>query len=159
MGYSSYAQNGACALPSPSPFHYFMAKIVPAMQLATHAKSSTLYGRPHGLKSKCFGHDGLLPFPIIVGYAALASSSAIISTDADFALHLIHSLPILSILLLPSPPTRLVPKSPWRNPSTASAEEFYYSFYYNGGLGNKLTRVPRLGFVDSKYYKEIALIH
>ena len=87
MGYSSYAQNGACALPSPSPFHYLMAKIVPAMQLATHAKSSTLHGRPHGLKSKCFGHDGLLPFPIIVGYAALASSSAIISTDADFALH------------------------------------------------------------------------
>ena len=74
MGYSSYAQNGACALPSPLPFHYLIAKIVPAMQLA-------------------------------------------------------------------------------------SAEEFYYSFYYNGGLGNKLARVPRLGFADPKYYKEIALIH
>ena len=138
MDYSSYAKNGACALPSPSPFHYFMAEMVPAMQLAMQAKSSTLYGRPHGLNSKCFGHGGLLPFPIIVGYAALASSSALISTDADFAPHLIHSLPILSILLLPSPPTRLVPKAPWRNPSTASAEEFYYSFYYNEGLGNKL---------------------
>ena len=28
MGYTSYARNRACALPSPSPFHYAMAKIV-----------------------------------------------------------------------------------------------------------------------------------
>ena len=28
MGYPSYACNRACALPSPSPFHYVMAKIV-----------------------------------------------------------------------------------------------------------------------------------
>ena len=28
MGYPSYARNRACALPSPSPFHYVMAKIV-----------------------------------------------------------------------------------------------------------------------------------
>ena len=27
------------------PFHYVMAKIVPVVQLAAHAKSSTLYGR------------------------------------------------------------------------------------------------------------------
>ena len=45
MGYPSYACNRACALPSPSPFHYVMAKIVPVVQLAAHAKSSTLYGR------------------------------------------------------------------------------------------------------------------
>ena len=45
MGYPSYARNRACALPSPSPFHYVMAKIVPVVQLAVHAKSSTLYGR------------------------------------------------------------------------------------------------------------------
>ena len=45
MGYPSYARNRACALPSPSPFHYLMAKIVPLVQLAAHAKSSTLYGR------------------------------------------------------------------------------------------------------------------
>ena len=45
MGYPSYARNRACALPSPSPFHYVMAKIVPVVQLAAHAKSSTLYGR------------------------------------------------------------------------------------------------------------------
>ena len=29
----------------PLPIHYVMAKIVPVVQLATHAKSSTLYGR------------------------------------------------------------------------------------------------------------------
>ena len=44
MGYPSYARNRACALPSPSPFHYVMAKIVPVVQLAAHAKSGTLYG-------------------------------------------------------------------------------------------------------------------
>ena len=38
MGYPSYARNRACALPSPSPFHYVMAKIVPVVQLAAHAK-------------------------------------------------------------------------------------------------------------------------
>ena len=45
MGYPSYARNRACALPSPSPFHYVMAKIVPVVRLAAHAKSSTFYGR------------------------------------------------------------------------------------------------------------------
>ena len=34
--------------PSPPPFHYVMAKIVPVVQLAVHAKSSTLYGRSYG---------------------------------------------------------------------------------------------------------------
>ena len=53
-GYPSYALNRACTLPFHSPFHYVMAKIVPAMQLATHAKSSTLYGRSHGLKLVLF---------------------------------------------------------------------------------------------------------
>ena len=38
--YQGYARNRVCALPSLSPFHYVMAKIVPAMQLAAHAKSS-----------------------------------------------------------------------------------------------------------------------
>ena len=38
MGYPSYARNRACALPSPSPFHYVVAKIVPVVQLAAHAK-------------------------------------------------------------------------------------------------------------------------
>ena len=47
MGYPSYARNRACALPSPSPFHYVLAKIVPVVKLAAHAKSSTLYGRPY----------------------------------------------------------------------------------------------------------------
>ena len=42
------AGNRACALTSPSPFHYVMVKIVLAMQLAAHAKSSTLHGRSCG---------------------------------------------------------------------------------------------------------------
>ena len=45
IGYPSYARSRACALPSPPPFRYVMAKIVPAMQLATHAKMGNLYGR------------------------------------------------------------------------------------------------------------------
>ena len=45
MGYPSYARNRACALPSPSPFNYVMAKMVPVVQLAAHAKSSTSYVR------------------------------------------------------------------------------------------------------------------
>ena len=38
----------ACALPSPSPFHYVMAQLFPVVQLAAHAKSSTMYGRSSG---------------------------------------------------------------------------------------------------------------
>ena len=45
MGYPSYARNRACALPSPSPLNNVMAKIVPMVQLAAHAKSSTLCAR------------------------------------------------------------------------------------------------------------------
>ena len=45
MWYPSYARNRASALPSSSPLHYVMAEIVPMVQLAAHAKSSTLYGR------------------------------------------------------------------------------------------------------------------
>ena len=45
MWYLSYARNRACALPFPSHIHYVMAKIVPVVQLAQHAKNSTLYGR------------------------------------------------------------------------------------------------------------------
>ena len=35
---------------------------VPAVQLTTHVKSSTLYGRLYGVKSKFFRLDGLLLF-------------------------------------------------------------------------------------------------
>ena len=66
MGYPSYARNSAYALPSPSPFHFIMAKIVPAVQLAAHAKSSTLHGQSYGLKSKFFRFDGLILFPMIM---------------------------------------------------------------------------------------------
>ena len=53
---------------------------------------------------------------------------------------------------LPSPLPGVVLKSPWRNSSTASAEEFYYSFYDNEGLENKLTRAPLLGLAKFIYY-------
>ena len=47
-------------------------------------------------------------------------------------------------VILPTP--GLVPKSPWRNSSTDSAEEFYYSFYCSEGLENKPTSTAfRLG--------------
>ena len=64
MGFPSYARNRACALSSPSPFHYVMAKTVPVVQLAAHAKSSTLYGRT----TKFFRLDELLLFRIVMGY-------------------------------------------------------------------------------------------
>ena len=67
-----YPRNRACALSSPSPFHYVMAKIVSAMQLAAHTKSSSLYGRSYGRsygrKSKYFRLDGSLLFPIIFNF-------------------------------------------------------------------------------------------
>ena len=52
----------------------------------------------------------------------------------------------------PSPASGLVPKSPKRNSSGVSAEQFYYSFYYNEGLENKLSRTPLLGLAKSIYY-------
>ena len=65
-------------LLSPSPFHYVMAKRVPVVQLAAHAKSSTLYGRTvvrsYGRTTTFFRLDGLLLFRIIMG---LCWSSAI----------------------------------------------------------------------------------
>ena len=45
----------------------------------------------------------------------------------------------------------LVPKSPGRNSSTASAEKFYYSFYYDERLENKVTRGPLLGLAKYIY--------
>ena len=48
-----------------------MAKNVPAIHLAAHTKSSSLYGRSvvrsHGRKSNFFRLDGLLLFRIITG--------------------------------------------------------------------------------------------
>ena len=40
---------------------------MPVVQQAAHAKSSTLYGRSYGVKSKFFRLDGLLLFRIIMG--------------------------------------------------------------------------------------------
>ena len=83
-GYPSYARNRACVLPSPSSLHCVMAKIVPVVQLAAHAKSSTLYGRSYGRTSKFFRLDGLLLFRIIMGLRcarfALGTSSVSSST-------------------------------------------------------------------------------
>ena len=52
-------------------------EIVPVVQLAAHAKSSTLYGRSYGRTSKFFRLDGLLLFFIIMGLrsASLAINS------------------------------------------------------------------------------------
>ena len=61
-------------------------------------------------------------------------------------------VPDLANSSLPSPPPGLVSWSPWRNSSTAKAEEFYYSFYCNEGLENKLTRAPLLCSAKSIYY-------
>ena len=44
-----------------------MAKIVPVVQLAAHAKSGTLYGLSNGRTSKFFRLDGLLLFRIVMG--------------------------------------------------------------------------------------------
>ena len=78
MGYPSYARNRACALPSPSPFHYVIAKIVPVVQLAAHVKSSTLYGhtyvRSYGRTTKFFRLDGLLLFRIVKGLRSASSA-------------------------------------------------------------------------------------
>ena len=73
MGYPSYARNRACALPSPSPFHYVVAKIVPVVQLAAHAKSSTLHGRT--VVQPNFGLDGLLLFCIVMGLRSASSAT------------------------------------------------------------------------------------
>ena len=55
---------------------------MPAVQLTTHVKSSTLYGRSYGRKSKFFRLDGLLLlFCIIMGLRS--ASSAIIATDRE----------------------------------------------------------------------------
>ena len=55
----------------------------------------------------------------------------------------------------PPPPPELVSWSPWRNSSTASAEEFYYSFYYNEELENKLRRAQLKGLAKSIYYMNL----
>ena len=70
-------------LPSPSPFHYVMAKIVPVVQFAAHTKSSTLYGRQYGLKSKFFRLDAIL-FRIIMGLCCELRYNARKSCPAGF---------------------------------------------------------------------------
>ena len=51
---------------------------VPAVQLTTHVKSSTLYGRSYGRKSKFFRLDGLLlPFGIIMGLRFASSAISV----------------------------------------------------------------------------------
>ena len=77
MGYPNYARNRACALPSPSPVHYVMARIVPAMQLGAHTKSSTLHRRPYGVKSNFFRLDGWLLFCLVMGLRERCDFSAV----------------------------------------------------------------------------------
>ena len=52
---------------------------VPAVQLTTHVKSSTLYGRSYGRKSKFFRLDGLLLLLFCIIMGLRSASSAIIS--------------------------------------------------------------------------------
>ena len=78
MGYPSYAPTCACALPSTLPFHYVIARNAPAMHLALHSKSSTLYGRSNGRKFKFIRLHGLVLFHIVMDYAARVANSAII---------------------------------------------------------------------------------
>ena len=65
-------------LPSTLPFHYVIARNAPAMHLALHSKSSTLYGRSNGRKFKFNRLHGLLPFHIVMDYAARVANSAVI---------------------------------------------------------------------------------
>ena len=53
-------------------------KIVPVVQLAVYAKSSTLYSRSYGRTSKFFWLDGLLLFCIIMGLHSASSAIIII---------------------------------------------------------------------------------
>ena len=55
-----------------------------AVELTTHAKSSVLYGRSYGHKSKFFRLDGLLLFCIIMGLRS--ASSAFIKDATSFFL-------------------------------------------------------------------------
>ena len=69
-----------------------MAKIVPVVQLAAHAKSSTLYGRTvvrsygrtvvrsYGRTTKFFRLDGLLLFRIVTGLRSASSAISVILT-------------------------------------------------------------------------------
>ena len=58
-----------------------MAKIVPVVQLAAHAKSSTLYGRtvvqPNFLGLMGY-YDGLILFRIVMGLRSASSANKII---------------------------------------------------------------------------------
>ena len=55
-----------------------MAKIMPVVQLAAHAKSSTLFGRTvirsYGRTTKFFCLDGLLLFRIVMGLRSASSA-------------------------------------------------------------------------------------
>ena len=52
-------------------------KIVPVVQVAVHAKSSTLYGRSHSCTSIFFQLDRLLLFCIIMGPPSASSAISV----------------------------------------------------------------------------------
>ena len=62
MGYPSYARNRACALPSPSPFHYVMAKIVATDGHTVVRSYGRTVVRSHGRTTNFFRLDGLKIF-------------------------------------------------------------------------------------------------
>ena len=91
MGYPSCAHNRPCVLPSPSPFHYIMAKIVPWYSWPRMLKVAPCtvirsygrtvvrsYGRTvvrsYGRTTKFFQLDGLLLFRIVMGLCSASSA-------------------------------------------------------------------------------------
>ena len=67
--------------------------MVPAIQLAAHARNSTFYSWSHGSKSKVFQLDELLLFPIIMGLrCALQNGNEIVNhMKKEIAKNSIHS--------------------------------------------------------------------
>ena len=56
---------------------------MPVVQLAAHAKSSTLYGWSYGRTSKFFRLDGLLLFCIIMGLRSVSSADNAVHYSAN----------------------------------------------------------------------------
>ena len=64
---------------------------MPGTQLAAHAKSSTLYGRPYGHKSKFFRLDGLLlPFCVRSASSAIMYYAELQTDTIHYNLFLVH---------------------------------------------------------------------
>ena len=56
---------------------------MPAVQLTTHVKSSILYGRSYGRKSKFFRLDALLLFCIIMGLCSASFAIMVVTKQTQ----------------------------------------------------------------------------